>query len=158
MADTARRHRPRSCTRLSQGNASAGIPMRLKRRNTSSQGNGECTWKTVLCTGLVPGSVFVLPTPVKHDLVNVGNETLCAVAFSRPRCSQQNFDNVMLPPNTHILGSLIGKNSVQRYGFGGAAGFAASPGFGGAPPAVAGPPGRSSSGTARISCSTNDSG
>ena len=44
------------------------------------------------------------------------------------------------------------------YGFGGAAGFAASPGFGGAPPAVAGPPGRSSSGAARISCSTNDSG
>src|SRR6476660_50446 len=28
-----------------------------------------------------PGSVFVLPTPVKHDLVNVGNETLRAVAF-----------------------------------------------------------------------------
>ncbi len=44
------------------------------------------------------------------------------------------------------------------YGFGGAAGFAASPGFGGAPAAVAEPPGRSSSGTARISCSTNDSG
>ena len=44
------------------------------------------------------------------------------------------------------------------YGFGGAAGFAASPGFGGAPPADAGPPGRSSSGAARISCSTNDSG
>jgi len=44
------------------------------------------------------------------------------------------------------------------YGFGGAAGFAASPGFGGAPPADAGPPGRSSSGTASISCSTNDSG
>src|SRR6478735_10933415 len=47
---------------------------------------------------------------------------------------------------------------VLPYGFGGAAGFAASPGFGGAPPAVAGPPGRSSSGTARNSCSTNDSG
>src|SRR3954466_3892962 len=44
------------------------------------------------------------------------------------------------------------------YGFGGAAGLAASPGFGGAPPAAAGPPARSSSGTARISCSTNDSG
>ncbi len=32
--------------------------------------------------------------------------------------------------------------SWARYGFGGAAGFAASPGFGGAPPAAA-PPGRS---------------
>src|SRR5947208_16690285 len=43
------------------------------------------------------------------------------------------------------------------YSFGGGAGFAASPGFGGAPPAVAGPPGRSSSGTASMSCSVNDS-
>ena len=47
---------------------------------------------------------------------------------------------------------------VLPYGFGGAAGFAASPGFGGAPPADAAPPGISSSGAARISCSTNDSG
>ena len=28
-----------------------------------------------------PGSVFAIPTPVKHDLVNVGKETLRAVAF-----------------------------------------------------------------------------
>src|SRR6267143_5433027 len=28
-----------------------------------------------------PGSVFVLPTPVRHNLTNVGNETLRAVAF-----------------------------------------------------------------------------
>ena len=28
-----------------------------------------------------PGSVFVLPTPMRHDLVNTGTETLRAVAF-----------------------------------------------------------------------------
>src|SRR5689334_20668277 len=52
----------------------------------------------------------------------------------------------------------LAKPEKRLYGFGGAAGFAASPGFGGAPPTAAGPPGRSSSGTARISCSTNASG
>jgi quercetin dioxygenase-like cupin family protein len=51
------------------------------------------------------GSVFVLPTPVKHDLVNVGNETLRAVAFFAAAMFTQNFDNVMLPPKTHILGT-----------------------------------------------------
>ena len=50
-----------------------------------------------------------------------------------------------------------GRDARPPYGFGEAAGFAASPGFGGAPPAVAGPPGRSSSGAARMSCSVNDS-
>lgn len=52
-----------------------------------------------------PGSVFVLPTPVKHDLVNVGKETLGAVAFFAAAMFTQNFDNVMMPPNTHILGT-----------------------------------------------------
>jgi quercetin dioxygenase-like cupin family protein len=49
------------------------------------------------------GSVFVVPTPVKHDLVNVGNETLRAVVFFAAVMFTQNFDNVMLPPKTHIL-------------------------------------------------------
>lgn len=52
-----------------------------------------------------PGSVFVLPTPLRHDLVNVGNETLCAVAFFAAAMFTQTFDNVMLPPNTHVLGT-----------------------------------------------------
>ena len=51
------------------------------------------------------GSVYVLPTPVKHDLVNVGNETLRAVAFFTAAMFTQNFDNVMLPPKSHILGT-----------------------------------------------------
>lgn len=52
-----------------------------------------------------PGSVFVLPTNVKHDLANTGKETLRAVAFFAAAMFAQNFDNVMLPPKTHILGT-----------------------------------------------------
>jgi quercetin dioxygenase-like cupin family protein len=52
-----------------------------------------------------PGSVFVLPTGVRHDLANVGTETLRAVAFFAAAMFTQNFDNVMLPPKAHILGT-----------------------------------------------------
>ena len=52
-----------------------------------------------------PGSVFVLPTNVRHDLANVGKETLRAVAFFAAAMFTQNFDNVMLPPKSHILGT-----------------------------------------------------
>jgi hypothetical protein len=98
-----------------------------------------------------------LPTPVKHNLIYVGNETLPAVAFFAAAMLKQNMDNVMMPAKSHVLETPNLEGWVERYGFGGAAGFAASPGFGGAAPAGA-PPGISSSGAARISCSTNDSG
>ena len=52
-----------------------------------------------------PGSVFVLPTPLRHDLVNTGTETLRAVAFFAAAMFTQTFDNVMLPPKTHVLGT-----------------------------------------------------
>lgn len=52
-----------------------------------------------------PGSVFVLPTNVRHDLANTGKETLRAVAFFAAAMFTQDFDNVMLPPKTHILGT-----------------------------------------------------
>jgi quercetin dioxygenase-like cupin family protein len=52
-----------------------------------------------------PGDVFVLPTPVRHDLANTGKETLRAVAFFAAPMFTQHFDNVMLPPNVHVLGS-----------------------------------------------------
>jgi quercetin dioxygenase-like cupin family protein len=52
-----------------------------------------------------PGSVFVLPTPMRHNLANVGTETLRAVAFFAAAMFTQNFDNVMLPPKSHILGT-----------------------------------------------------
>jgi quercetin dioxygenase-like cupin family protein len=52
-----------------------------------------------------PGSVFVLPTPLRHDLENTGKETQRAVAFFAAAMFTQNFDQVMLPPKSHILGT-----------------------------------------------------
>jgi quercetin dioxygenase-like cupin family protein len=52
-----------------------------------------------------PGSVFVLPTDVRHDLANTGSETLRAVAFFAAAMFTQAFDNVMLPPKSHTLGT-----------------------------------------------------
>ena len=52
-----------------------------------------------------PGSVFVLPTNVRHNLANVGTDKLKAVAFFAAAMFTQNFDNLMLPPKTHILGT-----------------------------------------------------
>jgi len=52
-----------------------------------------------------PGSVFVLPTNVRHDLVNTGKKPLRAVAFFAAAMFTQDFDNVMLPPKSHILGT-----------------------------------------------------
>lgn len=54
---------------------------------------------------LRPGSMFVIPTNVRHDLANTGKETLRAVAFFAAAMFTQTFDNVMLPPKTHVLGS-----------------------------------------------------
>jgi len=52
-----------------------------------------------------PGSAFVLPTPMRHDLENTGKETLRAVAFFAAAMFTQDFDQVMLPPKSHILGT-----------------------------------------------------
>ena len=52
-----------------------------------------------------PGSVFVLPTPLRHDLENTGPETLRAVAFFAAAMFTQTFDDVMMPPKTHVLGT-----------------------------------------------------
>ena len=52
-----------------------------------------------------PGSVFVLPTNVRHDLVNTGTETLRAVGFFAAAMFTQIFDNVMQPVNSHVLGT-----------------------------------------------------
>jgi quercetin dioxygenase-like cupin family protein len=51
------------------------------------------------------GSVFVLPTNVRHNLANTGKEPLRAVAFFAAAMFTQDFDNVMLPPRSHILGT-----------------------------------------------------
>jgi quercetin dioxygenase-like cupin family protein len=51
------------------------------------------------------GSVFAIPANVRHDLANPGKETLRAVAFFAAAMFTQTFDEVMLPPNTHVLGT-----------------------------------------------------
>ncbi len=52
-----------------------------------------------------PGSVFVLPTNLRHDLANTGKEPLRAVAFFAAAMFTQDFDSEMLPPKSHILGT-----------------------------------------------------
>ena len=47
----------------------------------------------------------VLPTPMRHDLENTGKDTLRAVAFFAAAMFTQDFDQVMLPPKSHILGT-----------------------------------------------------
>jgi quercetin dioxygenase-like cupin family protein len=52
-----------------------------------------------------PGSVFVVPTNVRHDLVNTGAETLRCVAFFGAAMFTQIFDDLMQPANSHVLGT-----------------------------------------------------
>lgn len=52
-----------------------------------------------------PGSVFVLPTNVRHDLVNTGSETLRAVGFFGAAMFTQKFEDLMQPINSHVLGT-----------------------------------------------------
>jgi quercetin dioxygenase-like cupin family protein len=52
-----------------------------------------------------PGSVFVVPTNVRHDLVNTGTETIRAVAFFSAAMFTQKFEDLMQPLNTHVLGT-----------------------------------------------------
>jgi quercetin dioxygenase-like cupin family protein len=68
-------------------------------------GTGELHLEDGTVHKVGPGSVFVLPTPLRHDLVNVGSETLRAVAFFAAAMFTQTFDQVMLPPKTHVLGT-----------------------------------------------------
>jgi quercetin dioxygenase-like cupin family protein len=68
-------------------------------------GTGELRLEDGTKHAVGPGSVFVLPTPLRHDLANTGTETLRAVAFFAAAMFTQTFDNVMLPPKTHVLGT-----------------------------------------------------
>lgn len=52
-----------------------------------------------------PGSIFVLPKDVRHDLRNAGTATLLAIAFFSGEALTQTFDNIMRPTNSHILAS-----------------------------------------------------
>jgi quercetin dioxygenase-like cupin family protein len=52
-----------------------------------------------------PGSVFAIPANIRHDLANTGGDTLRAVAFFAAAMFTQTFDETMLPPKTHVLGT-----------------------------------------------------
>jgi quercetin dioxygenase-like cupin family protein len=52
-----------------------------------------------------PGTVFVVPTNVRHDLVTIGAATLRAVAFFAAPMFTQVFDELMQPVNSHVLGT-----------------------------------------------------
>ena len=52
-----------------------------------------------------PGSTFVLPKDVRHDLRNTGTVPLLAIAFFSGGALTQTFENVMRPTNSHILAS-----------------------------------------------------
>ena len=52
-----------------------------------------------------PGCVFVVPTNVRHDLVNTGTETMRAVAFFAAPMFTQVFEDLMQPANSHVLGT-----------------------------------------------------
>jgi hypothetical protein len=42
---------------------------------------------------------------MRHDLANTGKETLRAVVFFAAAMFTQQFDNVMLAPDVHLLGT-----------------------------------------------------
>ncbi len=64
-----------------------------------------------------PGSVFVLPTNVGHDLVNTGTETLRAVGFFSAAMFTQVFDQKLLPPDSNVIGTpnRNGEGVVERH-------------------------------------------
>jgi quercetin dioxygenase-like cupin family protein len=69
------------------------------------EGTGKLYLEDGSTQAVGPGSIFVLPTPIRHDLENTGKETLRAVAFFAAAMFTQTFDQVMLPPKSHILGT-----------------------------------------------------
>jgi quercetin dioxygenase-like cupin family protein len=68
-------------------------------------GKGELRVEGGAIYQVSPGDVFVIPTPLRHDLANTGKETLRAVAFFAAAMFTQTFDNAMLPPDVHVLGT-----------------------------------------------------
>jgi quercetin dioxygenase-like cupin family protein len=68
-------------------------------------GTGKLSMEDGTTHSVKEGSVFAIPAGMRHDLANVGQDTLRAVAFFAAAMFTQTFDNVMLPPKTHVLGT-----------------------------------------------------
>jgi hypothetical protein len=54
---------------------------------------------------LPPGSVFVLPVTVRHDLVNTGSEPLRCVGFFGAAMFTQVFDEPFQPAGGRVTGT-----------------------------------------------------
>jgi len=54
---------------------------------------------------MATGDVVVLPEGIWHDLVNTGSEPLQVIGFFSAPEVNQHWDDVMLPPNSHVSGS-----------------------------------------------------
>lgn len=104
-AGTARRSRPPSFTKSNPGGHLGWHTDATEETQYIIAGSGELLLEDGSKHAVGPGSVFVLPTPMRHDFVNVGTETLRAVAFFAAAMFTQTFDNMMLPPKTHVLGT-----------------------------------------------------
>ena len=104
MAGMARRRPPSSFTRSSPASGSAGTDATEETQYIIA-GTGKLYLEDGSVLPIAPGSVFVLPTPMRHDVENTGNETLRAVAFFAAAMFTQDFDQVMMPPKSHILGT-----------------------------------------------------
>src|SRR5437868_5114105 len=108
---------------------------------------GNCTRKMAVATRVGPGSIFAIPTPVKHTSSMSARETLRAVAFFAAAFYsklRQPDDAAKEPHPRHSESRKLAAFQARRrkqnpgrtcypFGFGGSPGFAASPGFGGAP-------------------------
>ena len=54
---------------------------------------------------MAAGDVIVLPEGTWHDLVNTGADPLQVIGFFSGPSVNQYWDDVMLPPNSHVTGS-----------------------------------------------------
>ena len=54
---------------------------------------------------MATGDIIVLPEGTWHDLVNTGDEPLQVIGFFSAPAVNQHWDDVMLPPNSHVTGS-----------------------------------------------------
>ena len=105
MAGTERPRPQPSCYEIEPGGRLGWHTDATEETQYIIAGSGKLYLEGGATLAVKPGSVFVLPTPMRHDLENTGAETLRAVAFFAAAMFTQTFDNVMMPPKSPILGT-----------------------------------------------------
>jgi uncharacterized cupin superfamily protein len=86
---------------LSPGIFSGGTPTLPEETHYIIAGTGELHMEDGSTYRVSPGSIFAIPTPVKHTSSISARGTLPPLLSSRLRFTQ----NVMMPPKSHILGT-----------------------------------------------------